>query len=676
MQSTNIETYGQMSKMSSGSCTSSFLNPRSSFRDSSNSFTKNNNSHIIENVEFIDEKEDDANDDAVYNLPWDVKNKASQLQQVIEAASQHNTVKSQNLGGDQPPPPPQCPPPSTANSTIVNPNNTAVEDDESQYCAPWDLKLQEEMFKMMSQSKKTTDSANTSTTTTVTINNKSSNSPNASTNGDEMNKNHINESLNNSGSVKNSNELNNSIRSNKSINEPNQISQSIDTSPSNEYSPPWELKQSALIQSLQSKNSTNKQNQSSSLNQNQQQIINMPAPLSTSSTASTLTHNSNNNNSQAPSALTTLFNQFSRTRLSTRSNTSSSSSTRSSTSSLSASSPPSIPPPPLPPSIPPPPPPTSSTASRSNSTYNPNHHMQQSPRLQHRHLSQTNSASNLPGNHNNSLLMSTRGSGHNAIVPGINQNIMNNSQCNSCSMKKSGHGVGNSLQPNYLNESKFCSWGSTGSNTNSFENTNFISPIDDSKGFSRQTRGGSSHHFVYPSITNQFQTVPNNGQHNDSTQNKNIQINGIPVTALVFANNTLATNVLPLNIQNHTLQHHHTNGPPLISPKSLSHLHSLERQMWFHGKITRKHAENMLDNRPIGSFLIRQSESGNANDFSLSLVGSGVVHMRISMKNGEYILGQCSQPFNSIVKMVEHYGKVEVPIKGALHVKLTNPVPK
>ena len=49
--------------------------------------------------------------------------------------------------------------------------------------------------------------------------------------------------------------------------------------------------------------------------------------------------------------------------------------------------------------------------------------------------------------------------------------------------------------------------------------------------------------------------------------------------------------------------------------------------------------------------------------------------MRISIKNGEYILGQCSQPFNSIVKMVEHYGKVEVPIKGALHVKLTIPVP-
>lgn len=50
--------------------------------------------------------------------------------------------------------------------------------------------------------------------------------------------------------------------------------------------------------------------------------------------------------------------------------------------------------------------------------------------------------------------------------------------------------------------------------------------------------------------------------------------------------------------------------------------------------------------------------------------------MRICMKNGEFILGQCSQPFNSIVKMIDHYSRVEVPIKGAQHVKLTMPVPR
>lgn len=54
--------------------------------------------------------------------------------------------------------------------------------------------------------------------------------------------------------------------------------------------------------------------------------------------------------------------------------------------------------------------------------------------------------------------------------------------------------------------------------------------------------------------------------------------------------------------------------------------------------------------------------------------GSGCVHMRICMKNGMFILGQCSSPFGSIIHMIEHYNKVEVPIKGAQHVKLTIPI--
>lgn len=46
------------------------------------------------------------------------------------------------------------------------------------------------------------------------------------------------------------------------------------------------------------------------------------------------------------------------------------------------------------------------------------------------------------------------------------------------------------------------------------------------------------------------------------------------------------------------------------------------------------------------------------------------------MKDGVFILGQCSQPFVSIMKMIEHYNKVEVPIKGAQHVKLTTGIPR
>lgn len=678
MQSPNVllndvlpsnESYGQMASMSSG-CNNTYLNSnnpvtsRSSFRESSGSFNIHKNENI-DSAEPKDNSTSDSNAD-LYNLPWDLK-KTNQL--LSQAQLPGSTTKSTSMlkCSPTPPPPPQCPPPSSINKN---------EDDEDQYCAPWDLKLQEEMFKKMSQGKK-------NETGTV------QNSPKSE---DNM----ISEKAN----AATASDLNNSIKSNNStsdLSSKQPLQQALHDSPSNEYSPPWELKQTVLMQSLQSQSSLKAPSQQS---QQQTQIINnMPAPLSTSSTVSTLTNNQNQN----ASALSSLFQQFSRTRLSTRSNTSSSSSTRSSTSSLSASSPPSIPPPPLPPSIPPPPPPTTSNVSisRCGSTCSHSHHVHQqmshqSPRLSQRHLCQTSSSSNLSTNGNNPRNGNPNGFQNH---PALNHM---NSSCNTCSLKKNvsngqnqsqctiNNNINNTLlttmtntnslltNSSYLNESnKFCSWGSnSSSNTNSFENNNCASSIDDPKAFSRQSRGGSSHHFAYPAMTNHFQTVSSTNGQIQANDSKNIQL-ARPVTALVFSQtSSLPTNLLPLNIQHQQMgNQQHPTVPSLISPASLSHLHLLERQIWFHGKITRKHAEKLLENRPIGSFLIRQSESGNSNDFSLSLVGSGSVHMRISIKNGEYILGQCSQPFNSIVKMVEHYGKVEVPIKGALHVKLTIPVP-
>lgn len=115
----------------------------------------------------------------------------------------------------------------------------------------------------------------------------------------------------------------------------------------------------------------------------------------------------------------------------------------------------------------------------------------------------------------------------------------------------------------------------------------------------RQNRSGSSHHFSYPA--HHFQTLQNT-----QLLPGDIQM-ALPVTALVFSQNAS----LPLNIQ-HNSQQQQQQHP--------SYMALLEKQSWYHGKITRKQAENVLANKPIGSFLIRQSESGNLNDFSLSLV--------------------------------------------------------
>ncbi|XP_076261496.1 uncharacterized protein LOC143197160 [Rhynchophorus ferrugineus] len=102
----------------------------------------------------------------------------------------------------------------------------------------------------------------------------------------------------------------------------------------------------------------------------------------------------------------------------------------------------------------------------------------------------------------------------------------------------------------------------------------------------------------------------------------------------------------------------------------------LEKQGWFHGSITRVEAENVLRALREGSFLVRNSESIK-NDYSLSLKSArGFMHMRIqkSGENGCYILGQFSKPFTSIPEMIKHFSMNRLPIRGAEHMCLLQPV--
>jgi len=59
----------------------------------------------------------------------------------------------------------------------------------------------------------------------------------------------------------------------------------------------------------------------------------------------------------------------------------------------------------------------------------------------------------------------------------------------------------------------------------------------------------------------------------------------------------------------------------------------------------------------------------------------GFMHMKIvscddagSCGGGHYILGQFSQPFDSIPQMIHHYTINKLPIKGAEHMSLLHPV--
>lgn len=79
----------------------------------------------------------------VYNIPWDLKNK------LIQQKSQSRILKPPII---QPPPPP-----------------IKQQQQQEEYCAPWDLKLQEERFKNLTIS--------TSTTTIGTTNSVNTTSP-------------------------------------------------------------------------------------------------------------------------------------------------------------------------------------------------------------------------------------------------------------------------------------------------------------------------------------------------------------------------------------------------------------------------------------------------------------------------------------------------------------------
>ncbi|XP_059847596.1 src homology 2 domain containing transforming protein D, b isoform X4 [Hypanus sabinus] len=101
----------------------------------------------------------------------------------------------------------------------------------------------------------------------------------------------------------------------------------------------------------------------------------------------------------------------------------------------------------------------------------------------------------------------------------------------------------------------------------------------------------------------------------------------------------------------------------------------LEKQVWYHGAISRADAENLLMRCKECSYLVRNSETSR-NDYSLSLRSSqGYMHMKFSRtKDSKYILGQNSPPFDSVPEVINHYTSHKLPIKGAEHLSLLFPV--
>ncbi|EPY78651.1 hypothetical protein CB1_001030016 [Camelus ferus] len=153
----------------------------------------------------------------------------------------------------------------------------------------------------------------------------------------------------------------------------------------------------------------------------------------------------------------------------------------------------------------------------------------------------------------------------------------------------------------------------------------------------------------------------------------------------------------------------------------------LEKQIWYHGAISRGDAENLLRLCKECSYLVRNSQTSR-HDYSLSLkqIGlqgwllrrlhqfsegpgqwqpdgdrvlvelisyisspcnftpavpaelqrsnQGFMHMKLAKTKEKYVLGQNSPPFDSVPEVIHYYTTRKLPIKGAEHLSLLYPV--
>jgi len=50
------------------------------------------------------------------------------------------------------------------------------------------------------------------------------------------------------------------------------------------------------------------------------------------------------------------------------------------------------------------------------------------------------------------------------------------------------------------------------------------------------------------------------------------------------------------------------------------------------------------------------------------------MHIRIGLKNGEYVLGENSQPFPTVPEVIDYYTRHELPVQGAGRLRLLYPI--
>ncbi|KAM4542561.1 SH2 domain-containing adapter protein F-like isoform 2-T2 [Odontesthes bonariensis] len=114
--------------------------------------------------------------------------------------------------------------------------------------------------------------------------------------------------------------------------------------------------------------------------------------------------------------------------------------------------------------------------------------------------------------------------------------------------------------------------------------------------------------------------------------------------------------------------------PPLLGERVDPFL-PLEKQVWYHGALSRSEAESLLTLCKENSYLVRNSQTCR-NDYSLSLRScNGFMHMKFTqLADGRFVLGENSPPFATIPEVIHNYTTHKLPIRGAEHMSLLYPV--
>ncbi|CAI5437641.1 unnamed protein product [Caenorhabditis angaria] len=99
------------------------------------------------------------------------------------------------------------------------------------------------------------------------------------------------------------------------------------------------------------------------------------------------------------------------------------------------------------------------------------------------------------------------------------------------------------------------------------------------------------------------------------------------------------------------------NGPMSTTSSTSSSHHSTatHNQPWYHSMITREKTEKLLNNKPDGTFLVRES-TNFPGDFTLSMSYRGKVeHYRIYQTSGGQLTCDNEEYFSNLTQLVSHY---------------------